>query len=283
MSFGTKKIKLKLLEDFLGKKIGLTSDQEEERALCEASFLLFVEKAWPIIEGAAPFVYGWHIKALCEHLEALYYLDINRLIVNLPPRLGKSNVCSVLYCAWIWTKEPHLRFLYSSYAQVLSVRDSVKCRRLIQSNWYQSLWGDKFYLMSDVNNKLRFENNKTGSRIASSVGGSNTGEGAHFEICTVPTSLINTDKRNITIGEIVDNKLDVKVLSYNHNTRKTEFKPILDYMSTTTDKLVEIEFEDDTTLEVTPNHPIWTARGAEGGQYTPAHSVQVGDAVLKSS
>lgn len=172
---------------------GLTEEQKQERFCCENSFLLFIEKAWPIIEGNAPFVYGWHVKAICEHLEALYKLDINRLIINIPPRLGKSNICSVLYCAWVWTKEPHLRFLYSSYAQVLSIRDSVKCRRLIQSNWYQKFWGNKFRLMGDVNTKLRFDNDKTGYRIASSVEGSNTGEGGHFEITDDPNNVLTSD------------------------------------------------------------------------------------------
>src|SRR5580698_1842291 len=99
----------------------LTDEELEEKELCENSFLLFVEKAWPIIEGNAPFIYGWHAQAICEHLEALYNLDINRLIINLPPRVGKSNLCAVLFPAWVWTNQPHLRFLYSSYSQSLSV------------------------------------------------------------------------------------------------------------------------------------------------------------------
>lgn len=175
----------------------LTDQELEEKELCENSFLLFVEKAWPIIEGNAPFIYGWHVQAICEHLEALYHLDINRLIINIPPRLGKSNVCSVLFPAWVWVNQSHLRFLYSSYAQSLSIRDSVKCRRLIQSNWYQRLWGSKFQLMGDVNNKLRFDNNKTGYRIASSVGGSNTGEGAHFECVDDPNNVLDGESESI--------------------------------------------------------------------------------------
>lgn len=167
----------------------LTDEQMEEKELCENSFMMFAMKAWPIIEGNQTLTYGWYVQAICEHMEALFKLDINRLIINIPPRMGKSNLCSVLYTPWVWTKEPHLRFLYSSYAQNLSVRDSIKARRLIQSPWYQSLWGDKFHLSQDVNNKLRFENNKTGHRISSSVDGSNTGEGGHFEICDDPNNV----------------------------------------------------------------------------------------------
>lgn len=210
-------------EDFR-RGVQLTDEQKEERALCEASFLLFVERAWPIIEGNAPFVYGWHVQAICEHLEALYRLEINRLLINCPPRVGKSNVCSVLYCAWVWTQEPHLRFLYSSYAQSLAVRDSVKCRRLIQSNWYQGYWGDKFRLMGDVNNKLRFDNNKTGYRIASSVGGSNTGEGAHFEIEDDPNNVLTSDSEVIRTST---NEWHDFVMSSRHSGTMDQFRRLV--------------------------------------------------------
>ena len=42
----------------LGDK--LTAEQEEDKWLCENSFYLFVERAWPIIEGNSPFMPGWH-------------------------------------------------------------------------------------------------------------------------------------------------------------------------------------------------------------------------------
>lgn len=187
------------LKHQLDYKLGdnLSDKELEEKYICENSLYLFVERAWPIIEGGTDFLPGWHAQAICEHLEALYYLDINRLLINLPPRCGKSNICSVMYTAWVWTREPHLRFLYTSYAQTLSVRDSVKCRRLINSNWYQRLWGSSFQLMSDVNHKLRFDNNHTGYRIASSVGGSNTGEGGHFEICDDPNNVLDSESETI--------------------------------------------------------------------------------------
>lgn len=164
------------------KPIILTEEQLRIKEDCEGSFYEFVKRAWKSLENRE-FIDGWHVKAMCEHLEATYYLEIRNLLINLPPRTGKSNIMSVLFPAWCWAKEPGLRFLYTSYAQTLSVRDSVGCRRLIQSEWYQSLWGDQFRLMADVNNKLRFDNNKYGYRIASSVGGSNTGLGADFVIC----------------------------------------------------------------------------------------------------
>lgn len=217
-------LKEKLKRDLIISGNDLSEEEKETQALCENSFLLFVEKAWPIIEGNAPFLYGWHVKAICEHLEALFCLDITRLIINLPPRLGKSNLCSVLFPAWVWINDPNSRFLYSSYAQVLSVRDSVKCRRLIQSNWYQRLWGSKFRLMGDVNNKLRFDNDKTGYRIASSVGGSNTGEGGHYEIVDDPNNVLTSDSEVIRTST---NEWHDFVMSSRHSGTIDQFRRLV--------------------------------------------------------
>jgi len=106
--------------------------------------------------------------------------DIHNLIINMPPRHGKSILVSVLWFTWVWTFKPESRWLYSSYAANLAIRDSVKCRRLIQSYWYQETFGDVFSLTADQNQKIRFENDKTGYRIASSVTGAGTGEGGNY-------------------------------------------------------------------------------------------------------
>jgi predicted phage terminase large subunit-like protein len=59
---------------------------------------------------------------------------------------------------------PHLRYLGTSHKQDLAVRDNMKCRRLIQSQWYQKLW--PIVLTGDQNAKTKFENDKTGFREA---------------------------------------------------------------------------------------------------------------------
>jgi hypothetical protein len=71
----------------------------------------------------------------------------------------------------------------------LSVRDSVRCCRLIESEWYQRNWGDRYQLTSDQNQKHRFENDRTGYRIATSVGGSATGERADVVVVDDPHSV----------------------------------------------------------------------------------------------
>src|SRR5271156_5902126 len=92
----------------------------------------FVRAAWHVVEPATIYVHGWHIDAICDHLTALYTLDLRRLIINMPPRHAKSLLCSVFFNAWVWIKTPSAKFLCASYAQPLSTRDSLKTRRLIQ-------------------------------------------------------------------------------------------------------------------------------------------------------
>lgn len=157
-----------------------------EKELCAVSLADFAELAYPILEPTRTFVPGWHIDAICEHLEACVKGEIRNLVINMPPRHMKSLLVSVLFPAWIWINRPESRFLVASYAESLSVRDSVKTRRVIQSPWYQSRFADKFNIHVDQNEKRKFENDKTGYRMATSVGGVATGEGGDFIIVDDP-------------------------------------------------------------------------------------------------
>lgn len=143
----------------------------------ESSLKEFVTQAWNVVEPKTPFIDGYHLDAICEHLEAVTLRQIQMLLINVPPRHMKSLLASVFWPAWVWIKEPHHKWLTTTYTQPLSTRDSRRCRSVIQSQWYQERWGDSFFLVDDQNQKMRFENDKTGYRIATSVDGAATGEG----------------------------------------------------------------------------------------------------------
>jgi predicted phage terminase large subunit-like protein len=139
----------------------------------------FIDLAWPTIEPATRFIGGFHVDAIVHHLEAISRGELRNLIINVPPRHSKSSLVSVLWPVWEWIDDPWLRWLFVSYGQDLSTRDSVKRRRLIESDWFRAQWGDRFMLASDQNQKTRYENSRTGVMIASSAGGTGTGEGGH--------------------------------------------------------------------------------------------------------
>lgn len=120
----------------------------------------------------------------CLEVEEDHSFVANDLAVH------NSSLVSVAFVPWLWAQKqigplsgPQVSSLYASYAQTLSFRDSAKARRLIQSPWYQKLWGRNFSLSGDQNTKSRFDTNKGGYRIATSVGGALTGEGAQLICC----------------------------------------------------------------------------------------------------
>lgn len=86
--------------------------------------------------------------------------------MNVPPGSMKSLLCGVLWNAWEWgpLARPQMRFLSTAHKQDLAVRDTMKCRRLILSPWFQERW--PINLVSDNNQKMRFENDATGFREA---------------------------------------------------------------------------------------------------------------------
>jgi hypothetical protein len=85
----------------------------------------FVRQAWTVVEPSTPFVPGWHVDAIIEHLEAVTRGHIRNLLINVPPRHMKSLLVAILWPAWEWIQSPERRWLYSSYAAQLSIRDSV--------------------------------------------------------------------------------------------------------------------------------------------------------------
>ena len=152
----------------------------------------YTQLMWPILEPGRKFIDGWHIRAICEHLEAVDRGEIRNLLINMPPGHMKSLLISVIYPSWKWLKAPSHRFISASYAQTLSTRDSVKMRDLIRSDRYQKLFRPKWSLKDDQDQKTRFTNTETGYRIATSVGGSGTGERADTIICDDPLNAIDS-------------------------------------------------------------------------------------------
>ena len=121
-------------------------------------------------------------------MEAVAAGDITRFLANVPPGTMKSLLVGVFFPAWIWTKDPAKRFLATSHNLENAVRDSLKCRRLVESDWYQDLWGDKVVLTGDQNAKTKFENTATGFRQAAAFT-SMTGLRADYVILDDPMSV----------------------------------------------------------------------------------------------
>lgn len=137
-----------------------------EASLLAESLTDFAKAAWHVLEPGTTLKWGWSLDAICDHLEAVTDGDIRRLLINVPPGCMKSLLTGVIFPAWEWCMpdQRHYRYLGTAHKQELAVRDNTKCRRLIQSEWYQKRW--PLRLVSDQNAKTKFENAATGFREA---------------------------------------------------------------------------------------------------------------------
>lgn len=146
----------------------------------------FVRNAWPVLEPSTEVSWNWHLDAVCDHLQGVSEGRIRNLLINIPPGHAKSLLVAVFWPAWIWTRNPAWRGLFASYALELAIRDSVRCRDLIQSPWYRETFEPPWELKGDQNVKSFFENTATGFRKCLSVGSSATGFRGDAIVCDDP-------------------------------------------------------------------------------------------------
>jgi predicted phage terminase large subunit-like protein len=160
----------------------------QRRRKARTSLYEFLKQAWPHFEGGRQLTEGWAIGAIAEHLQAVLDGEIRDLLINQPPRTTKSSLTAVCLVPFDWISHPNTQFFYTSYSDKLSIRDHVKARRLIESSWYQTRWGNVFQLTDDQNTKIRYDNTMGGYRVASSTDGTVTGDGGDILVCDDPNS-----------------------------------------------------------------------------------------------
>lgn len=170
----------------------------------------FVSAAWDVLESSTPLQWNWHLDTMCEHLESLVldrhgtrlealvrsgtplelalakYPELlgekcpQNLMINVPPGSMKSMIFSVFLPAWVWLFRPSWRAIYASNTPTVVSRDSLKCRTLIRSDWYQKTFSPAWQLSSDQDEKQHFANTAGGFRKGVAAGGAVTGERADF-------------------------------------------------------------------------------------------------------
>lgn len=233
----------------------------------------FIRETFPVIEQGREFRDNWHISAICELLQAVILGDVRNFIINEPRRTMKSLLVCVMFPCWVWTFLPFLRFLFTSYTEKFAKRDNRACLRLIKSNYYQRRFGHLFALTSERADMI--ENTVGGFRQIFTIGGG-TGSGGDIVLCLWYNTLITTDKGLLKIGEIVERKLDVKILTFNHETDNYEWERIAKYEKSEGRKSVEIEFSNDKSVRCTFDHPFFI----NGKGYVKACDLQSNDEII---
>ena len=129
---------------------------------------------------------GSHHRHIADKFNKLATGEINRLIINMPPRHTKSEFASYLLPAWMVGRDPKLKIIQATHTAELAIRFGRKAKNLIDSENYSKIFKTK--LQEDSKAAGRWETSDGGEYYAAGVGGAITGRGADLLIIDDPHS-----------------------------------------------------------------------------------------------
>jgi len=148
-------------------------------------FPTFIARSFGVVDPSARYEHNWHIDLIAEYLEAVRQQKVKRLIINMPPRALKSVCVSVAWPAWLLGHRPSTRIMTASYSAGLSVKHALDTRHILNEGWYQRLFPE-LVIAAGQNEKHKLVTTQHGFRLATSVGGTATGEGGDILIVDDP-------------------------------------------------------------------------------------------------
>jgi predicted phage terminase large subunit-like protein len=222
----------------------------------------FITHAWHILEPSQKLKSGWAINGMAEHFEAITNGELGNTLFNVVPGIMKSLMSKVFWPAWWWGPMncPWVRFISASYSSMLSERDALKLKQLVESDWYQRLW-PHVKISPDQSAKTNFHTTQRGFMMTTSVSGVGTGTRGDVFICFPYWQHVMTERGPIPIGDIVQKRMNVRVWSTDIKTGKTSLKPITGWHKNPSSRIIEVGLSDGTAFQCTPEHRIWTHNG----------------------
>jgi len=134
-------------------------------------------------DDAEPYVHARHLHVLSNELVDLHRRQgAHNLMVFMPPRHGKSEMCSHWFPVWNLALEPSDKVILCSYEAEVAARWGRACRRTI--NEHHSYIGAK--LLGDSTAANRWETTHKGGMVTAGVGGPITGKGGNVLILDDP-------------------------------------------------------------------------------------------------
>ena len=160
---------LKEYEGFITQSVG------------KLSFLDFIRHVYP------DYKVGPHHLKLIQVFEDIAAGKKKRVIVNIAPRHGKSELISYLAPAWFLGKSPQKKVIMASHTADLAINFGRRVRNLVGSEEYKGIF-PQIELQSDSKSASRWGTNFNGEYFAIGVGGALAGRGADLFIIDDPHS-----------------------------------------------------------------------------------------------
>lgn len=154
----------------------------------KSDFAGFCRAAWPHLHRGSKLSWTPAHDLICEYLVAVHEKKLSRLVINCPPRFAKSSIVTIFFPVWSWLQDPTLAFLCCSYEIDLATNHNLDRRRLMDSAWFKSLFGESFQLATDRSQAGEFGNVQGGLMQAASTNSRAQGRGGDVVIVDDPLS-----------------------------------------------------------------------------------------------
>lgn len=195
--------------------------------------------------------------------------ESRKLIVQLPPRSGKTTLVTETSVAWMLAKHPEWPAILTSYSGALATTWT----RLIR-NWIEAgMLGPSVAIPRDSRAAASWDTTAGGRVIARSIREGTTGEGGK---CVAGDAHIECEYGKLSAAEAHRRRIKW-IRSYDHITDRAVWKPVVASQRKRGGRLLEIETESGRILTVTPDHLVYSGEG-----YVPARDLRAGSALVAS-
>lgn len=166
----------------------------------------FIQCAFGILHPHVPFQDNWHIHLMAHYLKQVSDGKIKRLIINMPPRMLKSECVSIAWPAWELGRDPRKKILCLHASKALGHDLDEACFELMASRRYRSLF---------LGTVVKSEQNKLvtsfkGRRQFMPIMGRLTGLGSDIIIIDDPMS--SAEARNVHERQRLNEQFDDNIL-----------------------------------------------------------------------
>ncbi len=142
---------------------------------CENSLLFFTRYIFKENHNTK-FKVAPHFKLIADTLERVALGEITRLIINIPPRYGKTELAVKNFIAWSLANNPKAKFIHLSYSDALALDNSSQAKDYVLSEPFQKFWNVEN--KKDAKGKKKWYTTEGGGLYATAAGGAVVGFGA---------------------------------------------------------------------------------------------------------
>ena len=154
------------------------------------------------------FIVAEHHKKIFQALQDVVDGKCKRLIINMPPRYGKTETAIKSFISWCFALNPKCRFLHLSYSDMLVKDNSDTIRGIMKEGLYKSLF-PKSALESDKSSATRWKTAAGGELYAVSTQGQVTGFGAgNVDVTEDELTQMTTAGDALSLDDNINNVLE---------------------------------------------------------------------------